>query len=266
MTILPKTQRVTQDSTTRRVELERPQTESANSRRGLTLNQGLVDWRATVNGTPTCSVDGCTRPPRSRKQTLCETHYYRVRRTGATALAPRDPATWNVCSVAECSKLTKTRGGALCNMHYKRASSGYDERQQKRADRDTALRRAYELGASTTQVGQRFGLDPSFVSRTLRDMGVSMRPFGPSGESHPQWVGDHPTYSTAHMRVRSLRGNAKDRMCRCGARAKQWAYLHNDPNELGSREGAYSADPDHYEAMCVSCHKKFDLARIAGTS
>lgn len=41
------------------IELGRPQTESANSRRGLTLNQGLVDWRATVNGTRTCSADGC---------------------------------------------------------------------------------------------------------------------------------------------------------------------------------------------------------------
>lgn len=72
-----------QVSNLRSIELERPQTECGNTRRGLTLNQGLVDWRATVNGTRICSAEACTVVARSRG--LCHNHYqqwlYKNRRT-----------------------------------------------------------------------------------------------------------------------------------------------------------------------------------------
>lgn len=82
-----------------------------------------------------------------------------------------------------------------------------------------------------------------------------------TGELNPFWRGDHVTYSGAHMRVRAVRGPAAAQTCPCGVAAAHWAYDNADPDERIHRDGRrYSADPDHYRAMCVSCHKLFDLA------
>lgn len=132
----------------------------------------------------------------------------------------------------------------------------------KRAElqtRDQEMRRLYESGMSTIEVGSAISLHHSQVSRRLRAMGVQMR---------PQVRGrvDVPTYSGAHMRVRADRGPAADYLCGCGSVAAQWAYRHDDPDELKAAEGAYSADPYRYDPMCVSCHKKFDLELIRSAS
>jgi hypothetical protein len=126
--------------------------------------------------------------------------------------------------------------------------------------RNALMRARYEAGASTTIVGQEFGLHPSRVSRILRSIGTTMRP------RICPWKADGLTYSGAHMRVRAVRGQASTHTCGCGAPAMQWAYRHDDPNELHSDTGAYSADPRHYDALCVPCHKRADLARIGGAS
>ena len=70
-------------------------------------------------------------------------------------------------------------------------------------------------------------------------------------------------YVGAHKRVRAARGNASDQDCaHCGGRAAQWAYDHEDPNEItGSWHGrkiTYSGDPNHYIPLCPKCHVKFD--------
>lgn len=91
MTILPKTQRVTQDSTTRRVELERPQTESANSRRGLTHQIGTSDWRAEMHSTRRCSVNGCGSAGKLERG-MCHTHYEFHRRNGLLPKLPHREA------------------------------------------------------------------------------------------------------------------------------------------------------------------------------
>lgn len=127
--------------------------------------------------------------------------------------------------------------------------------------RNQRMKAMYEAGHGTIAVGEAFGLNPGWVSRVLRRMGTTMRPFGGEGPNHPGWKGDELTYSGAHMRVRRDLGSARAFTCRCGAQAKQWAYDHADPNELQSSGGAYSADPAHYSPMCVSCHKKADMAR-----
>lgn len=129
------------------------------------------------------------------------------------------------------------------------------------ADRSQRMKAMYEAGHGTIAVGEEFGLNPGWVSRVLRRMGTTMRPFGGEGPNHPGWKGNELTYSGAHMRVRSQRGSARKHICPCGAQAKQWAYDHSDPNEMHSELGAYSADPGRYSPMCVSCHKKADLAR-----
>jgi hypothetical protein len=66
------------------------------------------------------------------------------------------------------------------------------------------------------------------------------------------------------MRVRAVRGRAQEHTCECGKPAEQWAYTHSGPAELTSEVGAYSVDPSFYVPMCVPCHKRADLARIAG--
>jgi hypothetical protein len=79
---------------------------------------------------------------------------------------------------------------------------------------------------------------------------------------------DNPTYATAHTRVYVKRGRARDQMCvACGKRAQDWAYDHDDPDELTGvdRNGRdveftvkYSGDPDHYIPLCIPCHRAFD--------
>lgn len=80
------------------------------------------------------------------------------------------------------------------------------------------------------------------------------------GDNHA-WRGDKVGYTSAHQRVYRARGKARDQLCVCGRKASHWAYQHSDPRELRTPKGLpYSADPGHYAAMCVSCHKLMDLA------
>lgn len=74
------------------------------------------------------------------------------------------------------------------------------------------------------------------------------------------------TYIGAHARVRRVRGRAAERLCSCGSPARDWAYLHNDPNERTEAGRLYSQDPFRYEAMCRPCHRTFDLVVEAGGS
>jgi hypothetical protein len=55
-----------------------------------------------------CSVQGCTRAPRSRSAEYCETHYYRLRRNGSLQLTitPKTPSKAGHCD--QCGKPTET--------------------------------------------------------------------------------------------------------------------------------------------------------------
>lgn len=55
-------------------------------------------------------------------------------------------------------------------------------------------------------------------------------------------------YSTRHERVRKVRGKASEYPCACGKPAQEWATLHGTDGE----------SPDDYQAMCCSCHQKYD--------
>lgn len=84
------------------------------------------------------------------------------------------------------------------------------------------------------------------------------------GADNPSYKADTVGYSGAHARVRSARGPARDRVCQCGAPARHWSYRHDDPEEQVSTDGLpYSVDPEHYDALCTSCHKRRDLARAS---
>jgi hypothetical protein len=69
-----------------------------------------------------------------------------------------------------------------------------------------------------------------------------------------------PTYSSAHHRVRRLRGRARDHPCAdCDARASSWSYTGGDPDELrDARHGAYSLDVARYVPRCARCHVRAD--------
>lgn len=57
------------------------------------------------------------------------------------------------------------------------------------------------------------------------------------------------SYSGAHNRVRSRRGNAADYSCtECGGAARDWALIHEKDGQ----------DPDDYQPMCHRCHFVYD--------
>lgn len=74
-------------------------------------------------------------------------------------------------------------------------------------------------------------------------------------------------YRGAHMRVQAARGPASAYPCvgDCGRPAADWAYVHDDPDELVTTvNGAprlYSLDSDRYRPMCRRCHRRFDTAQ-----
>lgn len=91
-----------------------------------------------------------------------------------------------------------------------------------------------------------------------RDTGdPSVRRPMPSGPHHPQWAGDEIGYSGAHQRVSRIRGPASAHTCPCGSPARQWAYLTSSSALM-----PYSPDPADYSALCIPCHKRFDLERL----
>ncbi len=71
-------------------------------------------------------------------------------------------------------------------------------------------------------------------------------------------------YRAAHRKVEAELGPAWAETCRdCGGEAAEWSYRHDDPYEEIATEAehvgmAYSLDPGHYDARCVSCHRAFD--------
>jgi len=177
----------------------------------------------------TCTVDGCSKPTRTKSAELCEMHYHRQYRGkpigGAAELIrkQRSPE----CHIEGCAKPDAEAG--LCSMH--------------------AVRK------------RRHGDPLKVIAYSERDM--------PTGEDHHNWAGVDVGYEAAHGRVRRLRGSASTHMCvNCGEPAYHWSYNHDDPDEIVgyvssySRPIAYSGNPDHYSARCVPCHKRFDLDRI----
>ena len=85
-----------------------------------------------------------------------------------------------------------------------------------------------------------------------------------SGQNNGKWAGDAVTYEGAHLRLRSIRGRARDFSCvDCGEPAQEWSYNHDDPNEKRMPDGTrpYSGDPSHYSPRCLHCHRKMDRSR-----
>jgi hypothetical protein len=245
------------------IQLERPQTECGNTRRGLTHPNHLTDWRATVNGTRICIIDGCES--RHYSKGYCVKHYQRVRTHGDPYKEPtRLPVT--PCIIDGCEKPALTLNRTLCTTHYSRHKKGMDLHAPVRLVRP-ARGKCQIDGCTRGDCGpsgyclmhklriERNGDPHTFIHQRDRDN---------KWDKHVRWTGDEASYSAVHLRLRATRGSAKGYECvDCGGRAKQWSYDHADPAGKVTESGIpYSANLDHYFARCVPCHKRFDLARI----
>jgi hypothetical protein len=73
-----------------------------------------------------------------------------------------------------------------------------------------------------------------------------------SGADNPNWTGNDASYFARHWRVRSVRGRASDYECEACAKrpGKDWAQTH----------GTNGLNPEHYRALCRSCHASYDGA------
>jgi hypothetical protein len=82
-----------------------------------------------------------------------------------------------------------------------------------------------------------------------------------SGARNHQWKGDGCGYDGAHDRVKASRGLADQFGCaHCDQPAAEWSYDHADPNE--QVDGfPYSLDVEHYQPLCVKCHRGLDNGR-----
>lgn len=79
------------------------------------------------------------------------------------------------------------------------------------------------------------------------------------------WDGD-AGYRIIHESLRKLYGVASRYKCtECDRQAKQWAYQVGC-TEKQSSLGPFSTDLEAYKPMCIPCHKRLDLARIASTT
>lgn len=165
------------------------------------------------------------------------------------------------CSVDKCERPVQAKG--LCNPHYFRlrrnGETGSAEIGVKNPDAPCEVD-----DCDKTVRGGSNGMCPKHATRVARhgDAAVVLAPEPHFGERNHLWTGSDATYNAVHTRLRNQRGSAREQMCGCGNPAAQWAYDHADPNGRVAEEGPYSVNLDHYEAKCVPCHKRGDLARF----
>lgn len=153
----------------------------------------------------------------------------------------------SACSIEGCgrSSLKKDHGSrGMCSMHYARWRKHSPDRPRCASD-----------GCDKPATGR--GMCHKHYAafwRTSTREGT----FAPA-DSRDRWA-DGVAYRTAHQRVAALRGPAAGHKCiQCGDPARQWAYQHNDPNQLRHANGyPYSLLPECYEPMCYPCHAVLD--------
>ena len=119
--------------------------------------------------------------------------------------------------------------------------------------------RLYAEGRTQTEIAQATGLTQRVIWKVMRRHGISARVAAKrhqTGAANHAWKGDDAGYQACHLRVQVRRG--KPAHCdRCGttdpAQTYDWANL----------TGNYP-DPEDYERMCRSCHRRYDNARRGG--
>ena len=170
------------------------------------------------------------------------------------------------CTIDGCDKPTKRRG--WCYGHYmKWWRYGTTHPNHERGRHQLAGQTFGELTATEWVDGQWLCTCSCGNERRARSFDLLNGEAKTCGDKRKHWM-DHIGYGSAHDRVRRLNGSASRHQCvDCGNSAAQWSYAHTDPDELISESSGpshglpYSPNPEHYQPRCVSCHKRFDLAR-----
>lgn len=133
-----------------------------------------------------------------------------------------------------------------------RAARWYQENTEQKRNYDASRR---ENGEDKTKMKR----CPVCDTEALMRPGIIFCSIKCRGLAH---YNDQPTYSGMHQRMRSLKGDASWYICvDCDSLAEEWSYDGLDDDSLtDDRSGCkYSVNPDHYEARCRSCHRKYDI-------
>ena len=165
------------------------------------------------------------------------------------------------CSVQDCELPVFGRG--LCAKHHARLRR-YGSPTGKPASRKADLTgRRFGLLTVVAPADQRHwhcrcDCGAATVSRHWSLLNGLASSCAAGFHQHAESVG----YVSAHKRIRSARGVARDYSCiDCGGAAQQWSYDYTDPNVLFARPGGhYSLDVSRYDPRCALCHKRFDIA------
>lgn len=169
------------------------------------------------------------------------------------------------CAIDGCSRKIRTKSAECCEMHY------YRIRRQGKPGAAESMRMPRsdapcDVDGCQGKVTSK-GMCSKHYARWVRHgdpITVLPRGLAPGDPSNPMRK-EVPGYGAAHERIRRLRGPANAQVCsRCGGVARQWAYVAAGASErIDSPTGPYSRIPDDYAPMCVPCHKREDLDRIA---
>lgn len=218
----------------------------------------------------TCTIEGCGKKLVARG--LCKTHYNLWHRANA-------PGAGRTCQAGECERRHYALG--WCTLHYERwKKTGGARRPISRAGRATPcpLRPCGVSGCDKPARSR--GWCPKHYTRWSRHGDLNRVDRGgyahPKGPENPKWAGEPNSYRLAHDRVRQAKG--RPTCCiMCGAvrgpgLAIQWALDWDRVSDIRycpmSRRGkvemlAYSVSVDDYIALCLKCHRRFDLEHKA---
>lgn len=171
------------------------------------------------------------------------------------------------CELHFCAKPVRPGNGTLCEGHYNQRRKGrpFSELRPRRISGGCGIdgcekeRKRGRYCAMHTARVHRHGDPDAMVHQRDRNL--------PRGSAHANWTGENATYNAVHFRLRNKRGKPSEHSCfECGEAAKQWAFYHNRGAGIASEYGPYSVSLEDYEAMCVPCHKRMDLAHKKGSS
>lgn len=210
-------------------------------------------------GNRTCMVDDCERKHLARG--WCGTHYGRWKRTGSTGDADVRILTQSqglACVVDGCDRERRRRD--WCDSHYARWARHGDAGPAEIRDWSIAVGCQVD-GCEKPHDSNGYCIAHAHRARRYGDPTHVPTPLEPGDPK--AWRKAEVGYLGAHNRVRRLQGAARTYPCQhCGSEARDWAYDHDDPNELYKAVKGYmlpySIDPGHYMPLCKPCHVVMD--------